>query len=514
MFLPRARSAARLTLLLLLLTPALFAQTSQPTTAPAQLVLPSAADLAEATATVRKVFAADLARKDAVTRAQLAQTMLQQATTESPALRLALLREALECAISAGNPELALASCAALAANFPYDRQRLHLDTGERLYLTVTTPAACVALSQAALNDLPSLISAERYDLGDRMATLAESAAAKSRSVAQVTTVQTQLLDYHLRATEYRAVVTARSTLLTKPADPSTHLTIGLYECFRLGQWSTGLAHLAQCEQPVLRPLADFEQTAPTTGVRQLELADAWWAAAGLLSPTYQTAAQARASTWYRRAYNNLSGPTADRIRARLALSDQTTATRPGTPNLNPAAGTNLLTQLDLKTAIAAGTWEIKDHSLTSASSDYARLGFATPVPDEYDLRSEFTVTDGDGTVSFLLAGGKTGFGFTLGTQRRTNCRFETVNGKAQKDNPTVTKFTLENRHRYTLCLQVRKTGVRALMDGKELVTYQTDLKDLARYTPWKLPDTQPLGVGAHRCTLTVHTLELLPVSK
>jgi hypothetical protein len=131
--------------------------------------------------------------------------------------------------------------------------------------------------------------------------------------------------------------------------------------------------------------------------------------------------------------------------------------------------------------------------------------------PEEYDLTASFTRTEGSGSIALLLAATKRSFEFVLDI--KGEARFEQVGGKVAKDNPTVMPVAVSNGRRYTLTVEVRRDHVRALLDGKTICDWKTDLKDLTRYSVWKLGDTTFCGIGANGAKVTFHTVEMVEVT-
>ena len=80
------------------------------------------------------------------------------------------------------------------------------------------------------------------------------------------------------------------------------------------------------------------------------------------------------------------------------------------------------------------------------------------------------------------------------------------------KDNPTLTPVAISNGKRYTLTIQVRSDHIAALLDGKQLCTYKTDLKDLTRSSNWKLGDNSLCGIGANGAKVTFQSVDMTDV--
>ena len=159
----------------------------------------------------------------------------------------------------------------------------------------------------------------------------------------------------------------------------------------------------------------------------------------------------------------------------------------------------------------AQGQWTRGSEGVSCANSAYACLRLPYAPPEEYDLTASFTRTEGNGSITPLLAAQKRSFGFVLDIKGEG--RFEQVGGKVVKDILTVVPVAVSNGRRYTLTVEVRRDHVRAILDGKTICEWKTDLKDLTRYSVWKLGDTTVCGIGANGAKVTFHAVEMVEVT-
>ena len=166
---------------------------------------------------------------------------------------------------------------------------------------------------------------------------------------------------------------------------------------------------------------------------------------------------------------------------------------------------------VDTEKDATEGTWSKSAAAISCETSAYATLALPYVPPEEYDLSTTFTRTDGKGPIAILLASGKRSFDFCLDV--KGEARFERVNGKVAKDNPTATPVAISNNRSYRLTIEVRKDHIRALLDGKTLTEYKTDGKDLSRYNPWKLKDESLCGIGANNAKVTFQSIELTEIT-
>jgi hypothetical protein len=206
-------------------------------------------------------------------------------------------------------------------------------------------------------------VAADRYDLADAAADLAETLAkaiekdekirtAESRRkreppptpvaaklVADATSLRKDVRERRRQAFEYTV---ARDKLAAFPDDADAAETVGRYLCFVKRDWPGGLAVLARGRNEGLRNLAAREvalskepQVAVTS---RLKLANEWWklAEAGdALAPEQAEAIKAHASGIYRQIANLLTDPidaALARKRAKIADAEPPSAAVPEKP--------------------------------------------------------------------------------------------------------------------------------------------------------------------------------------
>jgi hypothetical protein len=76
-----------------------------------------------------------------------------------------------------------------------------------------------------------------------------------------------------------------------------------------------------------------------------------------------------------------------------------------------------------------------------------------------------------------------------------------------------IEALCLRNDHTYTLLVQVRAEGVKAFLDGRLILSWDTDFADISLNPFWKLRNTLRLGVGSHESETIFRRMELLEVS-
>ncbi|HLX60519.1 MAG TPA: hypothetical protein VKX17_04465 [Planctomycetota bacterium] len=113
-------------------------------------------------------------------------------------------------------------------------------------------------------------------------------------------------------------VVAALRTLAELPNDPPANLTAGLYLCFTLDNWSSGLPLLAKAPRPTLKLAAEHELGGPATSAEQLALGDEWWELAAKADKSEQHGFQQRALHWYNLALPELKGLQRAKVETRI----------------------------------------------------------------------------------------------------------------------------------------------------------------------------------------------------
>ncbi|HVT82851.1 MAG TPA: hypothetical protein VHM90_19590 [Phycisphaerae bacterium] len=495
---------------ILVVAAALCAQTVPAPTKPAVgQPIPHVALLASAQDSIHKTYAAEFTKTTPADRRALAKTLLKDAATsgDDHARRYVLLIDAADVAAAAGDAETAVAAVSALAQTFTVEPLELR-----RAALMKAHPAAsggdAEAVMRLALETADQAAIVDAFDIVEQMTKLAESAANKTQQVRIVAAIQGRLAALRELTAEFAQVKAAFARLAKNQGDPDAHLVIGSFYALHKGQWALGLPHLAGGSDAGLKSAAEKELAHPTDGLAQAALADAWWEYGEKCTGSTQTVVKAHAAEWYKTARVAIQGVTLARIDARIAGGQLSAASGVAAA---PVGVLDLAAAIDPAKDSSQGTWSRGNEGIRCESSAYACLRLSHAVPEEYDLRVAFTRTEGKGAVAVLLAEGKRSFGFALDVSG--NARFESVDGKAAKDNPTVVPVAISNGERYELTVEVRKDHVRALLDGKELVTHKTDYKDLSRYSVWKLGDNSVCGIGANNARVTFHAVEMVEVT-
>lgn len=172
----------------------------------------------------------------------------------------------------------------------------------------------------------------------------------------------------------------------------------------------------------------------------------------------------------------------------------------------------DLLAMVQMDKDVVAGTWKASDRGLLSDDGACSRIMLPYRVGDEYDLRVEFTRHSDAGTVAVPLCHGKHLFVFECGWGAG-EAGFAYIDGKHIDRNPTGAKWTIVKDRRHLLVIQVRKEGLRAVADGRAIVSWKTDYQSVTPHPGWALGDRACIGLGSFRAPTTFHTAELVEIT-
>jgi hypothetical protein len=466
--------------------------------------VPAGPALAEAEKQVRSIFKDDYTRKTAADQASLARKLLKAAeeTKGDAPLQYAALSEAQELAAAAGDLKTALAAVDRLAARFEVDAPGLKAAAVKAAART-RDPDEADRVFSAGLDVMEQLGREDAYDDALALAAPLEELARRLRDGEAVRAVQARSRDLRAQQAEWNRVRPHLARLKENPDDAEACLAAGRYQATTKGDWDAALPLLARCGSAGLQSAAAKDLADPADAAAQAELGDLWFVQAEKEVGAFKAALQDRARSHYERALAGLAGLAKVRVEKRLE-------------SLASASGAggcvNLLALVVPARHVVAGAWKADGRALTSDAGSCSRVMLPYEVPDEYDFRVEFTRVGGESTVALLLSKG--GRDFVLETGWETGqTGFAYVDGKHIDANPTGTKCPVTNGRRTRYVVQVRNTGLRLFVDGRPVIAYKTDYKNVTPHTGWALPDKKCLGLGSYASPTTFHVAELVEVS-
>ena len=182
------------------------------------------------------------------------------------------------------------------------------------------------------------------------------------------------------------------------------------------------------------------------------------------------------------------------------------------------SAWTNAIDLLKLVDPIkdaVAGKWVFKDGGLCPDETYGALIEMPYRPSEEYDFRITFSCLGGIDSVSQFLPYANASSLWNMGGWGNTIFGFDTVGGKRANDNPTTVRSArcLENGRRYVSVVQIRKSGVKAFLNGQLISSWKPEFGALGPIDLWKLRDNALLGLGSWSSPMQFHKAEVLEVT-
>jgi WD40 repeat protein len=285
--------------------------------------VPDEAARARAEKAVRRIFKDEYLRaeRDPGAGRGLAATLLEQARTteDSPALHFAALCEARDLAARAGDLPASFLAIAELTRAFAVDPLAMKADTLAHAGKKAGSAEAHRVLAQAALQLLDEALAADSQVEALRLAALAETEAARSRSLPLVARVRKRVHELDSLRKQFEEFRPAAEKLRIDPADPAANLAMGRYHCLVRGKWAKGLPLLVRGADASLKELARRDLAGPTNSAERLAVGDGWWDQAERAQETIKAQLRRRAAYWYQQAISGLEGQEKARVDSRLA---------------------------------------------------------------------------------------------------------------------------------------------------------------------------------------------------
>ncbi len=189
-------------------------------------------------------------------------------------------------------------------------------------------------------------------------------------------------------------------------------------------------------------------------------------------------------------------------------------APRPPAPPEDPWKGAvDLLRLVDPARDAVHGIWKLEGGKLVSDASQFARIEIPYRPPEEYDFRVVFSRKNGKCETNQVLSRSGRPFLWAMGTDGNRKAGLSRVAGAAATGNSTTVAAALEDGVTHTSVVQVRRNRVAAILNGKTLVDWKTDFKELDIEVGWALRDPSILGMGSCDTATTFHSAALLEVT-
>jgi hypothetical protein len=262
-------------------------------------------------------------------RLALAAKLLQPGREDrkDPAAWFVLLRQAVDLAVQAERPRLAVAAIAEIDEHFTVDSSQLALDA----LTTIARPRAgdssamyseprVKTFVSVALGRVNAAVNNDDYNRALQFLGLADEVLARiqaSKKLVQPVTDKRE--EVQKRQKDFQSVVAARDRLKESPDDPAANLVVGSHLACELGKWDEGLPFLGRGSDADLKAAALADLDRPVDGKGQLAVAETWWNYARQNGGANDAREQKRAAYWYEKAAAQLpDGAEKDRAVARV----------------------------------------------------------------------------------------------------------------------------------------------------------------------------------------------------
>jgi hypothetical protein len=450
----------------------------------------------------------------------LAKKLAGLARTSKDNEQFALWEEARHQALDGGNLLLALDLLEEEAKLFEIDTWQAKVDALKQFIPHAKTPADRKSLAELGLKIAEGVAANGQFDLAAQAINMAASSAAKAgdqRLKAEIAKRDRQIDDLKKQANLGKQ---AAERLKAEPDNAKANHAYGKYLCAILGDWDTGLKHFKKAGQQALADVADADLAKPTDAAGQVALADKWWTLAQAAPVDDKTLMLTRAGYWYEQAEEKMTGLTKVRVTKRIAeIQDELPASL-----LKPATGAStsvaakgrvidLLKLIDVQRDTIKGTWRMQDGVLLCESMHLVPKIYMPYIPpEEYDVKMTWSQPTVRHDLNIIMPkAGASAVWMVGGEGGRMAFNVDVPFGEKNPALKTMPGAFVANR-KYTTVVQVRNDGLKAFIDGAEVLSYKTDFKDLKPDSYRSLPDPSRLAIGTDDPTV-FHSLEVLEVT-
>jgi type 1 glutamine amidotransferase len=176
----------------------------------------------------------------------------------------------------------------------------------------------------------------------------------------------------------------------------------------------------------------------------------------------------------------------------------------------------NLMPLIDPQEDAVKGDWKLTtDGLLLEKPAGHVVLDLPYSPPEEYDFEIEFTPqSNGKNVNQYLIAAGHS---FAWKVARNDQYAvIELMDGKyynQRKEGVSERTLFLEIGRRYVSKVEVRRTSLRALVNGEEYLRWSGDFNRLSLETVFKLHDDRHIGVGSVQRGVVFHRIEVREVT-
>ncbi|MEZ6086702.1 MAG: hypothetical protein R3C05_01450 [Pirellulaceae bacterium] len=185
-------------------------------------------------------------------------------------------------------------------------------------------------------------------------------------------------------------------------------------------------------------------------------------------------------------------------------------------PDRLPPKQIDVLQQLKMPQQWSSGEWSLRDGVLESPKQYGARLELMPPSSDAYRMIAIVEPLDEPNGLIF---------GHRLGSQRfltlvnyangdQASSAIENVSGRNVGNETTFRGNLLKKNQLSQVVINVRKSSIELLVDGRLIIDWTGDPKTLSLGDYWSTPNERSLFVGAYDCRYRFHRLTLEPLNQ
>lgn len=169
----------------------------------------------------------------------------------------------------------------------------------------------------------------------------------------------------------------------------------------------------------------------------------------------------------------------------------------------------NVLQHANTNNAVA-GQWSQQGGTLRTEAANGARILLPYAPSREYDFRVSFTRNSGVHSIALIFPCGNGQATFEPDAWGQHLAGIQMIDGQDLRANRSrAGSVTLTNGQRYTAVIEVRRSGVRALLDDRLIMEYQGDGSNLSVPAVWRVSQSTALGLGAYQSDTTFHSAEV-----
>jgi len=293
-----------------------------PVTTP-RISIPLAPELLKAEEEMQRVYRDEFRNDDPGSMALTVEMLLVDAQAEgvTDADRYLRYQKAFEMALEANATTAADEAYRLLTTEFKTDSLSLRTTMIEKLAEQTRQTSEYWRLGNEALAHANLLIDHRQYGESEKMIEIAANFGLRvSAPRLRVAAKEAELEIERLRSLE-QMQRDAESLLARDPGHALGNLNRGLFLCFVIGHWETGLSHLQRAEIPELTAAATLELATPTELADRLAVADAWYDLAD--SDKRFESFFARADAWYRLTLPYLEIAQARDVKKRMKVIER-----------------------------------------------------------------------------------------------------------------------------------------------------------------------------------------------